>query len=388
MAVSACMIALGGSWAFPADAETLTEVTLTPEQTLALFGQNLSCTYKTQTGSSTCTFTYRDVVDANSNWTWAYNGGAPAWYRDYVRATNFLEYICPKSSVSGSVSSSGAYVNAPFSVDIQGISLFHTPILCSGDQDSPGRVSPSSYPQNVSLISSYSPNEPVVSDFFYHSYSQYLYGRMDMLYIPYDESTFIPEMDEKYCCAEVIANTQSETEVTSFDVSGLEMNFFFYPVLRGSASDVSQEYYYVLLIGCPTLTEGYIAPSITTAPVDYSPVLSDINSGVSDINVNLSGVNSRLDAILQKLDAIYARMAQNMPNPSLTTANTIPRDLQQFYSGVASGAPSASAINDFAGGAEIIPFSSILSASGLGGLFGVLVAVACAGWVLTRGRGG
>lgn len=382
------MIVSGVLSVFPANADTLTEVTLTPEQTLALFGQTLNCTYKTQTGSSTCTFTYRDTVNASSNWTWAYSGGAPAWYRDYVRATNFLEYICPKSSISGSVSSSGAYINAPFSIDIQRISLFHAPILCSGDQDSPGRVSPSSYPQNVSLISSYSPNEPVVRDFYYHANSQYLYGRMDMLYIPYDENTWIPEMDEKYCCAEVIANSQSETENTSFDVSGLEMNFFFYPVLRGSATDPSQEYYYVLLIGCPTLTDGYNAPAITTAPIDYSPVLSDINSGVGDININLNGVNNRLDAILQKLDAIYARMAQNMPNPSLSPAQTISTDLQQYYSGIASGAPSASAINDYTGGASIIPFSSILSASGLGGLFGVLVGVACAGWVLTRGRGG
>lgn len=359
---------------------------MTPEQTLALFGQNLTCTYKTQTGSSACTFTYRDVVDANSNWMWAYYGGAPAYYRDYVRATNFLEYVCPKSSISGSVSSSGAYVNAPFSVEIQGISLFHAPILCSGDQDSPGKVSPSSYPQNVSLISTYSPNEPIISNFFSHSYSQYLYGRMDMLYIPYDGDTWIPEMDEKYCCAEVIAN--SEAEETSFNVSGLELNFFFYPVLRSLSTPAEQAEYYILLIGCPTLTEDYVAPSITTAPVDYSPILSDINSGVGDINININASNNKLDAILQKLDAIYARMAQNMPNPSLSPAQTLSTDLQQYYSGIASGAPSASAINDYTGGASIIPFSSILSASGLGGLFGVLVGVACAGWVLTRGRGG
>lgn len=367
---------MGGLLAFPVDAETITEVTLTPEQTLALFGQSLNCTYRTSTGTAACTFTYFRTIDADNTWTYAYNDNVPAYMRDYIRSTNFIEYRCLKSDVPNSNQSTAAYINAPFSVNIQNVQLVHAPVLCSGDQRSPGMDSPFAYPQNVSLISTFSAS-PVVNDFFHASNSQYTYGRMAQIYRPLQP--------EKYCISEIIANSQSTG--TPFNVSGIEINFNFYPITRSYAESTWEGY--VLLLGCPTLTEDYVTPDITTAPVDYSPILSDMNIKLDYINIDIEETNSRLYDIQQKLNAIYEKMVENgLPNPTLTPASTIPRDLQQYYSGIASGAPSASAINDFAGGAEIIPFSSILSASGLGGLFGVLVAVACAGWVLTRGRGG
>lgn len=217
------MIALGGSLAFPVDAETLTEVTLTPEQTLALFGYSLDCTYKTNTGTAQCTFTY-EMTYYNNKWVYVDgSAGAPAYFKDYVNDTNFIFYTCPRSSISGSVSSTGAYVHAPFSIDIQGIRLFHAPVLAGCDQNSPGSPS-SSYPQNVTLFSTFDV-EPIVCPFYKIASSQYLYGKMGQMKIPYDGGVRDIIADELYCYADCIANSQS-TE-TDFNVTGLDVNFFF-----------------------------------------------------------------------------------------------------------------------------------------------------------------
>lgn len=165
----------------------------------------------------------------------------------------------------------------------------------------------------------------------------------------------------------------------TFSVSGQELHYGYSFAYSIPPNYDTTDRYYILLVQCPRVTDGYVIPQPETTSPDYSGQLSDIQTGI-DANTTL------LQQILAKLDLIYQKM-QGELNPSLDSAQTIPHDLQQYYSGIASGAPSASAINNYSGGASLIPFSSILSASGLGGLFGLLVGIACAGWVLTRGRG-
>lgn len=168
---------------------------------------------------------------------------------------------------------------------------------------------------------------------------------------------------------------------TEFSVSTQELHYgrsgiaFLPPDLNNT--------YYILSVQCPTVTEGYIVPEVTTTAPTMEESLSQLVGGQSEINGNLA-------LILNKLDAIFEGMGGlSMPDPDEPTAETIPTDLQPLYSGIVTGAPSASAVNSAIGGAsDFVPFGAILSSSGLGSLLGVLAGLCCAGWVLTRGRSG
>lgn len=152
-------------------------------------------------------------------------------------------------------------------------------------------------------------------------------------------------------------------------------------IVNFTGDGAAQGSYYLMAISCPYVTDGYVLPDVPTTAPDYSGQLdSIITQGAAN--------NTLLQQILAKLDLIYQRMQQQGYNPTLTPAATIPRDLQQYYTGIATAAPSASAINAAAGGGALVPFSDILTASGLGQTFGLLVGLCCAGWVLTRGRSG
>ena len=104
--------------------------------------------------------------------------------------------------------------------------------------------------------------------------------------IPYDGGVRDIIADELYCYADCIANSQS-TE-TDFNVTGLDVNFSFSIRFFVTLSNHRKANTMSLRSVALRLTEGYNAPAITTAPPDYSPILSDINSGVGDINVNIS----------------------------------------------------------------------------------------------------
>lgn len=131
------------------------------------------------------------------------------------------------------------------------------------------------------------------------------------------------------------------------------------------------------------MTEGYIVPAESTTAPTVEESLGYLVDGQTAINGNLALILNKLDAIFEGMSGIQ------MPDPDEPAAETIPTDLQPLYSGIATGAPSASAVNGAIGGAsDFIPFNSILSSSGLGSLLGVLAGLCCAGWVLTRGRSG
>lgn len=399
------MIALGGSWVFPVDADSIVTYTdLTPEQTLALYGNTISGSYWTGSDYEACSFTYCYTLQSTeSNPILFSSRGFDDAEKTYMSERKYLVYKMDGSSLINDdiIVSDKNRITLQLrpSISISGITYFRQFLGFAFDQNQGMNNSPivegsntiAPYDYNyISSLCTYSPT-PVVTHYKRHYYSSYYrlaYIRFDIGYdvlgqTPPDVED--PDLHPNCSVFDVYLQNLVDGQEQTFDFTGQELSFSGAKSVGWTSTlnnITSRDRDYLVYLSCPRVTDGYVLPEIETTAPNYSEQLDDISSGI--------GANtSLLQQILAKLDLIYQKMQQETGyNPSLTPASTIPRDLQQYYSGVASGAPSASAINDYTGGASIIPFSSILSASGLGGLFGVLVAVACAGWVLTRGRGG
>lgn len=149
--------------------------------------------------------------------------------------------------------------------------------------------------------------------------------------------------------------------------------------------------YVYLILMCPTLWGAVEPPEPPTTTPNYSHDLEHIQTGVNQIIVNTDDINDRLDTIILKLDAIYDAMEESGGglNPTLSPAPTLTRhQISGIISRIQANTPSASGINNALAGAALPEkaLSDILAASGLGYLLPMLAALACAGWVLTKGR--
>lgn len=380
-AACAFMIALGGFAVFPVNvnADVISTVDLTPEETLALYGVSIPAVYKSGDTWHNCTFSYGGIVYPNAEY-WDFRGSYPTGYTSWgayvtnaINSRTYLAYICSFDDAQPDGASEFQFVLSP-SLDISGISYYRQNFLFTQRLTYPYNSASNVFASNTVSYSA----TPVVSPFV-GGWDGYCYG-----YIEFDAwyETSLSNRDIQYQVIDCYLQNIVDGVEQSFSVSAQELHYgYSFPWSIAPDYDTTDRYY-ILLVQCPRVTDGYIIPQPETTSPDYSGQLSDIYEGI--------GANTTLlQAILAKLDLIYQQMQNSgLPSPTLTPAQTIPHDLQQYYSGIASGAPSASAINEYSGGAALIPFSSILSASGLGGLFGLLVGIACAGWVLTRGRGG
>lgn len=385
------MTALGGFVAFPVDADILTVVDLTKQQTLALYGTTIQGSYYTGSEWRSCEFEYfgssaeQYGSDAENGYitnilAYDHTGFTSDGVNSLLRNNEFLFYRCPLPTPAPAGQQSSLQFDLDFSVPISGIAYFRQ-IVALGIMNPPYRDIDYPYPEDFYITNSvsYSPT-PISCTGALNNY------RVQSYFQTYIQSITSPapyHYAESFVFADVyLQDLDPDTgQERTFDISS--QNFICSHGVQITLQTIpnSEDYfnYYVIAISTPRVTDGYVLPDVTT-DIDYTQQLDDIIAGQS-ANTTL------LQQILAKLDLIYQKMQGGL-NPSLTPAQTIPHDLRQYYTNIVTGAPSASKINEYAGGAALIPFSSILSASGLGGLFGLLVGIACAGWVLTRGRGG
>ena len=159
---------------------------------------------------------------------------------------------------------------------------------------------------------------------------------------------------------------------------------------ESQTAEYTEPYVYLILM-CPTLWGAVEPPEPPVTEPNYSDDLQNIQTGVNQIIVNTDDINDRLDIIIQKLDAIYEAMEDSGGglNPTLSPAPTLTRyQINNIISRIQSNTPSASGINNALAGAALPEkaLSDILAASGLSYLLPMLAALACAGWVLTKGR--
>lgn len=357
------------------------------QQTLALYGNELSARYQDYSNNwHDVTFTFSGFLPASdltieSADIQNASTGAPAYIRDYIRATDFLVYtVNPTSWLINTSDLRTLHITASFSIDIQDIDVYHQIMLHSSLYAPPFYV-----PYNEVTITSTASASPLFFPTFYYTSGGNTRPETVRISAPFLADNADPQsgmMD--FAMNECIVNSGTSTD--SFAISAQTLSL----TAPGAITDTSGNNAFVILIGCPTLTEGYYSPDITTEYVpEYMPILSDMRLRLDYINIDLEEVNERLRAIQIQLQAIYERMLQDgVLSPDLIPAATIPRTLDQYYSGIASGAPSASGINAGASGGAIVPLSDIITASGMSQIFGLLVGLCCAGWVLTTGRKG
>ena len=367
-------------------ADIVPAVTLTPEQTLALYGTSLPAVYRSGDTWRECTFEFYsfglwDSENLMPVTDYDFRGGQPdgfsSWadYVSYTRSVPRLYYVCNYNDAPYSNPSTDEikFQITP-SLDISGILYYRQNIMMGR-----GSYSNNWIPYNYCNTSvSYSAT-PITS--YAKGWSNNAAGYIQSFYVG-SGSQSNQNTTFKYNLIDIYLENLVDGVQETFSVSGQSLTYSRCGTAILPTASVD-ETYYVLSIQCPTVSDGYIVPQPPETTPDYSGQLDSISGGIS-------ANGTLLQQILAKLDLIYQRMQSNgLPNPSLTPAQTMPRDLQQYYTGIATGAPSVSAVNGAIGGAsDFIPFGSVLSSSGLGSLLGVLAGLCCAGWVLTRGRTG
>lgn len=386
------MIASGVSAAFPAAADITDIVQLSVAQTVALYGDQITAQYYTTNNAwADCTFTYlgstsgRVITEGAENLQTA---GYASANIDLLFGSDWLWYGVPETAIPNLYQNNVSFqFRLTPSINIEGIAYFRQIIATVRSETFGTGYDPWRSEYRVNSYVSYSPTSIVT------------YGRaLDMsttdtaanvYFTPYplniyDNETVYTSAAKCAFCDVTLQDIDSSTgQENTFDYTGvlLRPTRCTSRIVNFTGDGASQGSYYLMAISCPRVTDGYVLPDVPTTAPDYSGQLdSIITQGAAN--------NTLLQQILAKLDLIYQRMQQQGYNPTLTPAATIPRDLQQYYTGIATAAPSASAINAAAGGGALVPFSDILTASGLGQVFGLLVGLCCAGWVLTRGRSG
>lgn len=162
----------------------------------------------------------------------------------------------------------------------------------------------------------------------------------------------------------------------------------------GELYDFSAPAVYIL-IQCPTLYGEYVLPPENEGGIDLSVIegyLSDSNDSLLNISQEATVQTRQLIAILAKLEQIYQAIQASGFDPSLNpqAAQTLPvLDWSAQQSAIASGTLSAQDVQDMTPAAGMLTDSlgDILDASGLT-LFAVgLISLCAAGWFLTQGRG-
>lgn len=393
------MTVSAGSAALPTNAETLQTVKLTPEQTLALFGQTISAQYYDGSAWSDCTFSYYGKSSDYKLDGWGltpdttYNtyigqaentGMSTAEQDTLLRENTFLFYRLNPLDIATSPDNYGRLqFSLDLSLDLSGIKSFRQIYLFAKDRTgSPTLPQNSMYYYDTSMVvqPSYA-TQPIIARITPREEQDSKNSRViNYISTPYALHSQVPVSDgvsplNYFTMANLgLYRVEPDTTYTVFSLNAIELNVNNVRPLVFGTSLQTAELGYVIAISTPIVTDGYVIPDDTPSGSypDYTNILTENNT--------------ILQQILVKLNQIYDRM-QTL-NPTLTPAQTLPRDLDSIYSGINSGIPDSGALQDSARGMAIVPFSDILSISGLGSTFGLLVGLCCAGWVLTRGRGG
>lgn len=295
---------------------SLTEVTLSKEQTLALFGQTLSASYKTDSGWASFPLTFDGFVE-DATFSYYTNEGVSGYFLSYINSSTFLRYVSHDPFPTGTSGNqhSNVYIDCPFSINLSHIQLFHTAVLPSAN--SLAYPNSSSRPIYVSLVSTFSAS-PVINDFYHGANSNYLYGRMASVQYSGRVGT--------YACSDVIVNSQSTD--TNFDVSDMQVLFYPFGAIVNPDYDTTTgggtNAFYELLIACPTLTSEYVLPEVsTTAP--------DIGQQIGDIIISQSEINANLALILAKLDAIYQQNFNLDVNISSSSQSSLINGIKNLF---------------------------------------------------------
>lgn len=306
-------------------ASVLDVVDLTPQQTLALYGNTIPARCFANGVWTDCNFTYfgksSDMVSGYKTYVTqsSFLDSDPDYAEKMFEDSVYLFYRCPVSSLSSQPDIEASMMfDLHFSVDLQGIAYFRQIFGCgvsSAAYDSNARR-PVNGGTSFSMSSSvsYSPLAPVVTagkntttangvtyvrsifstivshtnnfaqDIVVHNESKFAFGDIYLENLVDGlQQTFSLSSQQFYCSKMV-------TSILPDDV------------LNPTNNPADYTTYYVICLMCPRVTEGYIFPD---DPGGETPPIGDL---VHDINVNISGTNTLLQQILAKLDLIYNKM--------------------------------------------------------------------------------
>lgn len=399
------MIALGGSVALPTNADTYVEpYSFTPAQTLALYGDTIEGEYLNDSGTwENCTFQYFGTVrgftptpygyESGTNANWDFRGAQPSGYTDWSdfmskrfatsSSSGFIVYRCAAANMHPDtvLPRNNVVLHLNPSIEIAGIKFFDQIFAMSKPAPQLPYTSAQidfTPPVNVDYLSTTITNRTIPAVSYARGWQMFdsvtrSWGWFRTNYLQNDEYGSVQAVQPIYYnLIRTYIEVLQDGIQQPFNVNKQSLNYSVPHAWSVTSGGGGTSYF--LFVGCPIVTDGFVIPS------------TDTDLTLSEINANTDKIVTQLDIVIQKLNDIIAKM-QTL-NPTLTPAQTLPRDLESIYSGINSGIPDSGALQDSARGMAIVPFSDILSISGLGSTFGLLVGLCCAGWVLTRGRGG
>lgn len=320
-----------------------TYVQLTPQQTLALYGETLPGSYWNGDEYKDCTFKYVGFVEpygANQTLWFTYGDDIPDMAYQYMGERPWLVYACPDGFVNGFFGgmddyvtvSNPAYPPARFtirmnaSIPISGITYFR---------------------QFLGFSLPASNSVPYNADYSYATINT-TYSNLPVTVHPYYYNS--SGSKESFCSFE-IKNIINDTNgfilgrlnVFDFDLSAVEDGE---PVVFGVDTQIiasrridkltvpgTDTKFYLFFVGCPFVSDGYVLPEVPETTPNY-------NSRLDDIIEVQQGTNSILMSILAKLDIIAQMMAQGESTPSLQDPDTIgfdSRTKQDILRGLQNG---------------------------------------------------
>lgn len=375
---------------------------LTPAQTLALYGSTIEGKYLARDGNwYPLTYSYYGTVRQfnpspegytegalPSSYSWDFRGGHPSGFTSWESFMHYAGYETPYlvykldtdignyqgtgGGINDDIPLTNVNFNINFDIEIAGIKYYDQIIAFQKYATVP--------PYNSAMIdfvppiancflTTYCTGRTIPAQSYAKGWTMYdttprIWGWFRTRYIKNDEyGSQMTTNPLYYGLIRTYIDVLVNGEQQPFNVTRQELTL----------AHSTEQY---LWIGCPNLTDGYVIPT------------EDESLTIAEINANTGKIVTQLDAVLAKLDSIYNKMISL--NPSLTGAANIPENLAPYMRSEAfsSGSVNAPALQDAVQGASIIPVGSVVGAAGLGSVFGLLVALACAGWVLTNGRKG
>lgn len=321
-----------------------TYVQLTPQQTLALYGETLAGSYWNGDEYKDCTFKYVGFVEpygANQTLWFTYRGDdIPEMAYQYMGERPWLVYACPDGFINGFFGgmddyvtvSNPAYPPARFtirmnaSIPISGITYFRQ---FMGFSLPASNTVPYNADYSYATINTTYSNLPVtVHPYYYNSSGNresfcsfemkntindtngFIQGRMNVF--DFDLSAV---QDGEPVVFAVDTQIIASRRIDKLTVPGTDTKFYFF------------------FVGCPFVSDGYVLPEAPETTPNY-------NSRLDDIIEVQQGTNSILMSILAKLDIIAQMMGQGESTPILQDPENIgfdSRTKQEILDGLRNG---------------------------------------------------
>ena len=306
-------------------ASVIDYVDLTPEQTLALYGNTISGAYWNGSEYDSCTFTYCYTLEPSQINSIQASNNFSSSEKDYINDRKYLVYAMDADSSShDNIISYADRVTLQLHpvCSISGIAYFRQFIGFSFsegtnknlDFQKDSNFGPLTQYNYISSVASYS-NVPITTTIKTFTDSGYTCYNVLRFVLPYTAVGSAPSSDSGISATNMypvctffdvkLENIDSQTgQEQTFDFTQQDMNFANVHSVGWSSTvgNVTvRDYHYLVYISCPRVTDGYVLPDSGGENPDYSGVLDDISGGVSQSN-------TLLQQILAKLDAIYAKM--------------------------------------------------------------------------------